>query len=71
MRVSLPRIEPERLDRALALGLLVLAQIELWWPHSIPGPMWLAFVLTFTGTLPVAVRRRRPLVALCSSSEPT
>jgi len=64
MRVSLPRIEPVRLDRSLALGLLVLAQIELWWPHSIPGPMWLAFVLTFTGTLPVAVRRRRPLVAL-------
>jgi signal transduction histidine kinase len=64
MRVSLPRIEPVRLDRALALGLLVVAQIELWWPHSIPGPVWLGFVLTLTGTLPVAVRRRWPLVAL-------
>ena len=64
MRVSLPRIEPERLDRALALGLLVLAQIELWWPRSIPGPVWLGFALTFTGTLPVAFRRARPLLAL-------
>ena len=64
MRVSLPRIEPVRLDLALALCLLVLAQIELWWPHSIPGPMWLGFVLAFTGTLPVAVRRARPLLAL-------
>ncbi len=64
MRVSLPKLEPVRIDRALALGLFVLAQIELWGPDSIPGPLWLGFIATLTGTVPVAVRRARPLLAL-------
>jgi signal transduction histidine kinase len=64
VRVLRPNVDPERLDRAVALCLFVLAQIELWGSHSIPGPLWLGFVLTFTGTLPVAVLRARPLLAL-------
>ncbi len=64
MKVSLPRIEPVRLDRALAVGLFALAQIELWVAGSIPGAWWLGLAATATGTLPVAVRRARPLLAV-------
>lgn len=66
MRLSFRKADPLRVDKAVALGLFVLAQIELWGPRAIPGPLWLAFLLTFTGTLPVAVRRARPLVALAA-----
>ena len=41
-----------RLDRGLALGLFALAQIELWWPRTIPGPLWLAFVAHLHGYAP-------------------
>jgi signal transduction histidine kinase len=64
MRFSPRQFDPTRLDRGLAACLFALAQIELWWPRTIPGPLWLAFILTFTGTLPVAFRRVRPLLAL-------
>jgi len=64
MRVRLPVVDPVRLDGAIALGLLALAQFELWGLHAIPGPRWLGFVLTLSGTLPVAIRRSQPLLAL-------
>ena len=64
MRVSLRRIDPVRLDQALALSLFALAQVELWTLPAIPGAWWLGFVATVTGTLPVAVRRSQPLLAL-------
>lgn len=64
MKASFPTVDPVRLDRALAVALVALAQIELWLPQTIPGPTWLAFLFTFTGTLPVAFRRARPLLAL-------
>jgi signal transduction histidine kinase len=56
--------DPVRLDRTLALGLFVLAQVELWGLDGIPGPWWLGFAAAATGTLPVAVRRTHPLLAL-------
>ena len=62
--VSLPKIDPVRLDRALALGLFALAQVELWGFGAIPGPWWLGLAAAATGTLPVAVRRAQPLLAL-------
>lgn len=62
--VSLPDVDPVRLDRGVALGLFVLAQVELWGSSAIPGPWWLGLVATATGTLPVAVRRAQPLLAL-------
>jgi signal transduction histidine kinase len=64
MRVSLPRIDRIRLDRALAIGLFTMAQFELWSVGSIPGAWWLGLAATATGTLPVAVRRARPLLAV-------
>ena len=61
--LSLPEVDPVRLDRALALGLFALAQVELWVAGSIPGAWWIGLWATITGTLPVAVRRTRPLLA--------
>ena len=62
--LSLPKIDPIRLDTTLALGLFALAQVELWGFGAIPGPWWLGVVVAATGTLPVAVRRAQPLLAL-------
>jgi len=61
---SLPKVDPIRLDRTLALGLFALAQIELWGFGAIPGPWWLGAAASATGTLPVAARRAQPLLAL-------
>ena len=61
--LSLPEVDPVRLDKALALGLFALAQVELWIGGSIPGAWWIGLWATITGTLPVAVRRTRPLLA--------
>ena len=62
--LSLPDVDPVRLDRAVALGLFALAQVELWVVGSIPGAWWLGLAATATGTLPVAVRRAWPLLGL-------
>ena len=45
----------------MAVGLVVLGQVELWVGHAVPGPKGLAVpaVLVMTGS--VAVRRRWPL----------
>jgi signal transduction histidine kinase len=51
----------ERLDRIVAAALVVLAQIELWIGHAIPGPKPLAFLYAFLLPASIAVRRRRPL----------
>ena len=61
---SLPKVDPIRLDRTLALGLFALAQVELWGFGAIPGPWWLGAAASATGTLPVAFRRAKPLLAL-------
>ena len=64
MRVpALPKIDPIRLDCLLAIGLFVLAQVELWLVGSIPGSVWIGFVAAITGSLPVAIRRVSPLLA--------
>ncbi len=62
--LSLPDVDPVRVDGAVALGLFALAQVELWVVGSIPGAWWLGLAATATGTLPVAARRARPLLAL-------
>ena len=62
--LSLPKVDPIRLDRTLALGLFALAQVELWALDGIPGPWWLGFAAATVGTLPVAIRRAQPLLAL-------
>jgi signal transduction histidine kinase len=53
----------ERIDRYVAVALVVLGQIELWVGHAIPGPKGLAVPLTLLLTSTVAWRRRAPLLA--------
>jgi len=51
----------KQLDRIVAVCLVVVAQLELWIGHAIPGPKALTVPLTFVMTASVAIRRRWPL----------
>src|SRR6187200_1485543 len=51
----------EKLDRIVAVFLVVLGQIELWVGHALPGPKGLAAPLLLVITGSVAFRRRWPL----------
>lgn len=51
----------ESLDRIVAAGLIVLAQIELWVGHAISGPKGVVVPLAVVMPACVAVRRRWPL----------
>ena len=51
----------EQLDRIVAACLVVVAQLELWIGHAIPGPKGLTVPLTVVMTASVAIRRRWPL----------
>ncbi len=51
----------EKLDRIVAAGLAVLAQIELWAGHAISGPKGVIVPLAVLMPAAVAVRRRWPL----------
>jgi len=53
----------ESLDRIVAIGVVVVGQIELWATNAVPGPTWLATIYLFVIAACVAVRRRRPLAA--------
>jgi signal transduction histidine kinase len=55
----LPR--EESLDRLVAAGLVVLAQLELWLTNSIPGPKALTVPVAVLIPASVALRRRHPL----------
>lgn len=55
----LPR--EESLDRLVAAGLVVIAQLELWVGHSIPGPLPLTVPVAVLIPASVAIRRRHPL----------
>jgi signal transduction histidine kinase len=51
----------EKLDRIVAVFLVVLAQIEVWVGHAFPPPRATAAVLLVGITASVAIRRRWPL----------
>jgi signal transduction histidine kinase len=51
----------EKLDRIVAVCLVVLAQIEVWVGHAFPEPRATAAVLLVGITASVAIRRRWPL----------
>ncbi|HEX6460779.1 MAG TPA: sensor histidine kinase [Thermoleophilaceae bacterium] len=51
----------EALDRIVAVGLIALAQIELWVGHAISGPKAVVVPLSILMPASVAVRRRWPL----------
>jgi signal transduction histidine kinase len=53
----------EGLDRVVAIGVVVLGQIELWIGNVVPGPKMLATLFLFVMAACVAVRRRWPLAA--------
>jgi signal transduction histidine kinase len=57
-----PRLTAVELDRLVAGGLIVTAQVELWVGHATPGPKWLTVPLAVTIACSVAARRRHPLV---------
>jgi signal transduction histidine kinase len=54
-------LKGERLDRIVAAGLIVLAQIELWVGNAISGPKGVIVPLSVLMPAAVAVRRRWPL----------
>ena len=51
----------EKLDRIVAAFFVVLAQVELWVGHAIPGPKPLAIAYGFVLPASIAIRRRWPL----------
>jgi signal transduction histidine kinase len=51
----------EKLDRIVAVFLVVLGQIELWIGHAVPGPKGVAVPVMLVMTGSVALRRRWPL----------
>jgi signal transduction histidine kinase len=53
----------ESLDRIVAIGVVVVGQIELWGSNVVPGPKPLATLFLFVMAGCVAVRRRWPLAA--------
>jgi len=53
----------ERIDRYVAAALVVLAQIEVWVGHAVPGPKGVTAPLVLLLTSTVAWRRRAPLAA--------
>jgi signal transduction histidine kinase len=55
----------ESLDRIVAVGVVVLGQIEMWIGNVVPGPKGLATLFLFVMGGCVAVRRRWPLAAGC------
>jgi signal transduction histidine kinase len=48
-------------DTLLALGLAIVAQLEIWAIGNFPGPKWLTVPMGLAITLPLAWRRRTPL----------
>jgi signal transduction histidine kinase len=54
-------LHAQELDYAVAVLLVVLAQIELWFGHAVDAPMAVAVALALVMTGGVALRRRRPL----------
>jgi len=54
-------LKGEKLDRIVAVGLVVLAQIELWIGNAISGPKGVIVPLSVLMPAAVAVRRRWPL----------
>jgi len=58
---------PTGTDIVVALALAALAFLNLYinWASALKVPPWLAIVLTLLAILPLAFRRRYPLVVLC------